>query len=278
MENAVQVYKDEREIQTTTPNQLIALALEKGADLATIEKLMDLQERFESGQARKAYTAAMSSFKQEAPAVMIKGDRANFGAGKAAYNYANLGSIAQEITGLLGKYSLSASWETAQDEKGFVVVSCHITHVAGHRETVTLRGPADTSGSKNPIQAIGSTVTYLQRYTLLAVLGLATGDDDDGEPRQQREPIQQPKSKTETKAETLTAQGEIEDVTVKSGGTEQKPWTKYGVKINNIWFGTFDKTIGERAEQAKGREAIVTYTSDGKFSTIQDLAIISDAQ
>lgn len=41
--------------------------------------------------------------------------------------------------------------------------------------------PVDTSGSKNAIQAIGSTVTYLQRYTLLSGCGLAAAStDDDG--------------------------------------------------------------------------------------------------
>ena len=41
-----------------------------------------------------------------------------------------------------------------------------------------MTAPADTSGSKNAIQARGSTVTYLQRYTLLGALGLVTGDED----------------------------------------------------------------------------------------------------
>jgi hypothetical protein len=51
----------------------------------------------------------------------------------------------------------------------------------GHSERTTLSATADTSGSKNSIQAIGSTVTYLQRYTLLAAVGLAAGGDDDGQ-------------------------------------------------------------------------------------------------
>ena len=252
------------------PSGLIRLAIEKGADLATIEKLMDLQERYEAGNARKAYTAAMAGFKQEAPAVMIKGDRANFGAGKAAYTYANLGSIAQEISALLGKYSLSASWETAQDEKGLVVVSCHITHVAGHRETVTLKGPSDTSGSKNPIQAIGSTVTYLQRYTLLAVLGLATGEDPDGMPPP-REPIQQPQATT-GKAEPLTAKGIIEDVKIHEGTTKAgKHYKKWGVDIKGATYGTFDTAIGEAAESCKGAEVVVSYKAEGQFFTIIEL-------
>jgi hypothetical protein len=43
-----------------------------------------------------------------------------------------------------------------------------------------LRAGADQSGAKNSIQAIGSTISYLQRYTLKAALGLAAANDDDG--------------------------------------------------------------------------------------------------
>lgn len=180
-----------------SPSVLIAMALDKNADPEVLSKLMDLQERWERNCSQKAFVVAMTAFKQEAPSVMKKHERANFGPGKASYSYANLGSIVQEISALLGKHELSSSWETSQDDKGLVVVSCHVTHSAGHRETVTLRGPADTSGSKNPIQSIGSTVTYLQRYTLLAVLGLATKVDDDGNGGNSQKPdITPPQSKS----------------------------------------------------------------------------------
>mgnify|MGYP000541184124 FL=1 len=60
------------------------------------------------------------------------------------------------------------------------MVTCILSHRDGHSEESSLSGPADASGSKNAIQAIGSTLTYLQRYTLVQALGLAAGDDDDG--------------------------------------------------------------------------------------------------
>ena len=41
-----------------------------------------------------------------------------------------------------------------------------------------MSAPADTSSQKNSIQAIASTVTYLQRYTANALLGLAAVDMD----------------------------------------------------------------------------------------------------
>lgn len=166
-----------------TPSQLIALALEQKADPDTLSKLLDLHERWTAAQARQAYVRAMTAFKQEAPAVLKKGDSVDFTTqkGRTAYNYANLGSIIQEITALLSKHDLAVSWQTAQDDRQGVIVTCHVTHSAGHRESTTLAGPSDDSGNKNRIQAVGSTVTYLQRYTLLAILGLATGDDDDGQ-------------------------------------------------------------------------------------------------
>ena len=60
-------------------------------------------------------------------------------------------------------------------------VTCFLQHVLAHQESVTLEGPNDDSGSKNQIQATGSTITYLERYTLLAVSGMAVRDhDNDG--------------------------------------------------------------------------------------------------
>ena len=175
------------------PQGLISLALERQADPKVLEKLMELQERWENNHARKAYIAAMTGFKQEVPAVLKKTDRVDFTSakGRTAYNYANLGSIVQEITACLGKHELSASWSTEQKGND-VTVTCHITHGAGYRESVTLTGPIDESGNKNRIQAVGSTVTYLQRYTLLAALGLATGEDDDGNRGERGRPTMRP--------------------------------------------------------------------------------------
>lgn len=184
------------EVEEELPKNLLALAISKQADPDTLSKLMDLQERWQANKAHQAYVAAMTAFKQDAPAVLKKNDVVDFTSskGRTAYRYANLGSIVQEITATMGKHELSASWETAQNNKD-VTVTCHITHVAGHRESVTLTGPIDESGNKNQIQAVGSTVTYLQRYTLLAALGLATGEDDDGRGgRQHNAPADQSKA------------------------------------------------------------------------------------
>lgn len=158
----------------STPAEMIQLAVSKGADLDKLEKLLTLQERYEANQARKAYHKAMADFKANPPKI-DKDQTVKFGT--TQYNHASLFNVTEKISGELSKHGLSASWTTQQN--GQILVTCKITHVLGHSEETTIAAPADASGSKNAIQAIGSTITYLQRYTLLSLAGLATCDQDD---------------------------------------------------------------------------------------------------
>ena len=65
----------------------------------------------------------------------------------------------------------------------------------------------DTSGNKNSIQSIGSTRTYLQRYTLIGALGLSTAEDDtDGHgAASKKEAIPEPKAKNDPIIEKINA-------------------------------------------------------------------------
>jgi hypothetical protein len=149
--------------------------------LDKLEKLLALRERYETGEARKAYHKAMSMFKANPPKI-DKDKTVSFKTtqGTTSYNHATLGNVTEKISTELSKYGLSASWSTKQN--GQICVTCRITHEQGHGEETTLCAPSDTSGAKNAIQAIGSTITYLERYTLLALTGLATFEqDDDGQ-------------------------------------------------------------------------------------------------
>jgi hypothetical protein len=183
------------EMAPPQPADLVRLALERGSDPGTLERLMALQERWEATQARRAFTEAMAAFKRVCLSVLPKDGHVKHSG--ADYRHATLGGIVSAITGALSEAGLSVGWETEQGERGAVRVTCRVTHVAGHSTAVSLTAPPDDSGRKNQIQQIGSTVTYLQRYTLTSALGLATAeDDDDGQaagPRpEERRPAQQP--------------------------------------------------------------------------------------
>lgn len=158
---------------TVTPNHLLALAVEAKADPERLDKLMDLQMRWEANEAKKAYVVAMTKFRSECPAI----DKTKTGHNN---KYAGLSETIEVIKGLLSSCGLSHTWKTNQD-KETITVRCVVTHVLGHNEETSLTASPDTTGSKNPIQAIGSTVSYLERYTLFALLGLASQDmDNDG--------------------------------------------------------------------------------------------------
>jgi hypothetical protein len=158
-----------------TPMHMLQMAVSQNADLDKLEKLMALQERYESNEARKAFTKALSEFK--AVGVVIGKDK-HVKYNSVEYNHATLGNICNIIGAELSKFGLSYRWNTDQNE-GKIKVTCVLMHVMGHSESVSLESGADSSGSKNAIQAIGSTVSYLQRYTLLSITGTATQEQDD---------------------------------------------------------------------------------------------------
>lgn len=169
------------ETRSVTPMQLIDRALLSGADPAALERLMDLQERWEKNEARKAFDAAMAAARADLPKV-IKEEKASFpskNGGRVDYHYEDLGGLVEQISPILTQHDLSFRWST--DNSGDkIVVTCKVAHKDGYFETTALAAPPDTSGSKNSIQALGSTITYLQRYTLKAALGVAASTDLDG--------------------------------------------------------------------------------------------------
>lgn len=173
-ENGIQV----REVQVLapTPTSILELAVKQNANVDTLAKLLELQERFEAGQARKAFDEAFAAFKAEAPR-LEKTKSVSYGQGKTSYKYTPLDEIASALGPILARHGLSYSWEQSQDKETITVI-CILSHTLGHSRKNALSGPPDTSGSKNAIQAIAGGVSYLRRYTLLGVTGMATSDED----------------------------------------------------------------------------------------------------
>jgi len=159
------------------PSPMLALAEKAVAagQMEHLEKLLDLHRQWEADQARKSYHRAISEFRANAPHI---GKNKEVAYGHTRYRHATLDHVAEAVARVMSPLGLSFRWEVEQNDR--ITVTCWISHVDGHSEATRMTGPADTSGQKNAIQAIGSAVTYLQRYTLLAATGLAAGEDDDG--------------------------------------------------------------------------------------------------
>ena len=164
----------------TAPADLLRMAVEQGADLDRLERLMALQERWEAGEAKKKFAVAFAAFKAEAVKI-IKGKLITDGPLKNK-KHAELSDAVNAATPALSRHGLSTAWRLTKDDKDWMEVTCTLSHEGGHSESVSMGGPPDTGPGRNAMQARGSTKTYLERYTLTAILGLAAQDaDDDGQ-------------------------------------------------------------------------------------------------
>lgn len=154
-------------------------AADPNFDVAKLEQLLAVKERWDANEAKKAFNEAFTAFKGEAITVLKNRDVTD-GPLKGK-SYAELFSVVNAVTPMLSKHGLSHSWRLSKDEPAWIEVTCTVKHVLGHAESVSMGGPADTGGAKSPIQARASTITYLERYTLKAICGVAEqGDDNDG--------------------------------------------------------------------------------------------------
>lgn len=163
-----------------SPFAMTKLGLAHGQSLADIEKMLELQIKWEENEAKKAYFDAVAGFKENPPEVLKDKKNSQFNDS----GYTSIGNLLKTVNPVLGKHGLSASYEITQAGE-LITVACKLSHRLGHSESVSMSAPPDKSGgnSKNPIQQIKSTITYLKGVTFESVTGLAATDanrDDDG--------------------------------------------------------------------------------------------------
>jgi hypothetical protein len=162
------------QIPANQPPTLLAYlhAAESGADLARLEKLMDLHERWEDRQALKAFNQAMADFRSESMTI-LKTKYVDIPGG-AKFWQAELGNICDEVIPKMSKYGLYQKWIPRRLENGEEEVSCVIVHALGREsEPTTIAAAPDKSGNKTDGDARTATRTRLQRYTFLMACGLA---------------------------------------------------------------------------------------------------------
>ena len=163
-----------------TPAAMLQLAASKDVDPDKLQKLMDFAERYQANLAKMAFNAAMMAFKTDA--LRISRNITYSDGPLKGKKYADLFGVVDKLTPALSSHGLSASWRVTKDEPAWLEVTCTIRHEAGHSESVSMGGEPDKGPARNAITARGSSVTYLERYTLLAAVGMAVaGQDDDAQ-------------------------------------------------------------------------------------------------
>ena len=172
------------EMQSVHPGTMIQamIANHKDIDIDKMAGLFELQLKYDNEIARKAYHTAKAKFAGMAPTILNDGD-VDFK--DTQYKFATLAGTLDQIREALQTCGLHTSWKTDDTLDGNNLrVTCYLTHELGYQEETSLS--ADKQAGKgqtgmNSLQAVKSTVSYLERITLYALLGLASRtDDDDG--------------------------------------------------------------------------------------------------
>lgn len=179
--------KAEKQEQALDVAVLLKAVVEKGADVATVERLLEMRKELKKERAKELFYQALSTLQSNLPAI-VKDQKAKNPDGSTRYTYASYDSIVKALQPLLREYGFSYRFET-EFENNFVVVSCIVTHEAGHSEVTKFKAPVDLSMRATEIQKWGASLTYAKRYSLSLAFGLATEEDNDA---QESEPAQEP--------------------------------------------------------------------------------------
>ena len=148
-------------------------------DMTKLRELLEMQERVLAREARTQFYRDFATLQNELPVIEKRG-RIKFNKQDEGQPFAKWEDINEAIKPVLQAHGFSLSFRTgfANDR---VMVTGILSHRDGHAEETTLPLPLDGSGSKNAVQAVGSSTSYGKRYVASALLNLTlTDEDDDG--------------------------------------------------------------------------------------------------
>lgn len=154
------------------------MMLNPEVDAEKLQQLLNVQEQWEAGEARKAFARALAKFQAECPPV-FKGKTVK---GRINYNYAAKQDIERTIRPHMASNGLAVSIYRSQMIDGKLVIEGSITHRDGHSQPIGGEVSIDRSMSCNDTQKVGSASSYAWRYIVCPALGISLSDerDDDG--------------------------------------------------------------------------------------------------
>ncbi|HAB02474.1 MAG TPA: single-stranded DNA-binding protein [Pseudomonas sp.] len=153
-------------------------ATDPTCDIDKLERLMAMHERMQAREAEAEFNAAMAAMQSDIPSIAERG--AIVVNGQKRSDYATFEDINDVIKPIMQAHGFAITFKVENTPGGLTVTGI-LMHRAGHRESTTMLLPLDTSGSKNAVQAVGSSTSYGKRYVMSALLNLTTrGEDDDG--------------------------------------------------------------------------------------------------
>lgn len=254
-------------VQELSPMGMISSIVQQGADPDALERVTAWAERMQANEARRAFAQAMTNFKAICPTVTR--DRKGH-----TNTYATLVGIDETIRPALAQCQLSPSWRVLKNDKEWIEVECRVTHVMGHHESTAFGGPPDRGPGRNELQARASTVSYLERYTLKALLGIVDkdmpdNDGGDGAQIQAKPPASHALMTDEADKKARAEFRKVAEAKAKATMTN----TALRTLLTNVQAASGKQTTAECVEYIKDDNVLVG--ADGSLGLINDAAFES---
>ncbi len=167
--------------QETVVFNALQTALEKGVDAASLEKVLNMQERVLDRQSAQAYAVSMVEVQSKMPAILN-----NCTNDQTRSTYSDMGQILKQITPVYTACGFAVSFGNGKaNEANEVRVTCDVMHSQGHSKPYFIDVPLDMTGikgqiNKTAVHGTASAISYGQRYLIKLIFNLNTTDDDDG--------------------------------------------------------------------------------------------------
>jgi hypothetical protein len=180
------------ELVSARPNEIVATsnsgallniieraAFDASVDIARLEMLFNMHRQVLADEAKALFAIAMSAAQGEIEPVAKDAQNQETKA-----KYARLEAILAAISPIYTKHGFSLSFNQTESLDKQVSITCRLAHAGGHSESYTLSGSLDNAGirgttNKTPIQAMGSTITYLRRYLTCMIFNVSIKDEDN---------------------------------------------------------------------------------------------------
>jgi len=261
-------------------------ARDPNVDVDKMERLFAMQERVLAQQAKVAFTEAKIAMRPELPEVTMKGmiriPSKDSTKPPQETPFARFEDIHDAVMPIITSHGFDLKFKNGLAPDGKVRVTTILSHIGGHEETTEFDLPHDSSGSKNSVQAVGSSTSYGKRYGTIAILNIkVAGEDDDGQAASYKdstgEPMARAKldgphtSKSALKAAITEVRGQVRactdvkvlNATVKAASDTIKQAERDWVALLD-GFPDIPEDIGLRGDVAAKRAALAE--SDGMLS------------
>ena len=169
----------------TNPMEILAVMVEKGCDVGTLERMQAMAERWADREAERAFNEAMVACQAEMPTVPWQGKNEQTNS-----RFAYIETIIDKCKPVWIKHGFAPQFTEGECSKPDMKrIICRLGHVEGHTKEYFLDLYNDGIGAKgnaignmNRLQGQGSTASYGKRYLLTMIFNLRiAGEDNDAQ-------------------------------------------------------------------------------------------------